>query len=354
MRLATPTVDTQLHCVRGYGSVVRLGGVLTAALALAACGQAQPPPRTDGRTAVWIDTDASVGEPDRDVGDGFALVQAFNSETVIVRGVSAVFGTTPLVRTWPITKDLVGRFGQEGIRAWRGAEGPHERQAPTEASEALATALGDESLTVIALGPLTNIASLLERAPALGRRMSRIVAVAGRRPGQRFTTGAVNTRGHRDLNVELDVQAMRIVLDSGVPLTLAPFELSSQVWIEASDLARLSEGPVAARFLAETSGPWLRLWQDVFDVQGFNPFDTLAVDIVASPEQSGCMEAVATIERGPDDDTEPRLQGTTSEEKAYLVVRAPGEADARDARPVTYCHTPDAAFKERLMDTLLR
>ena len=38
------------------------------------------------RTAVWIDADPAVGVKDRDVDDGFAMVQAFNSPEIAVRG----------------------------------------------------------------------------------------------------------------------------------------------------------------------------------------------------------------------------------------------------------------------------
>jgi inosine-uridine nucleoside N-ribohydrolase len=316
---------------------------------MAACFYAPVPPRGSG-TPVWVDTDPAIGEPDRDVDDGMALVQAFRSPTLDVRGVSVVFGNTPLVRAWPIAQDVVGRVGPEGFRPWRGAAGPDERDAPTEASEALATMLREERLTVILLGPATNIASMLRRDPALASRIEHIVAVAGRRPGQRFTTGTTNPRGHRDLNFELDVEAFRVILASGVPLTLAPFELSSQVWISEEDIHRLAAGPAHARFLADPARAWLRVWKEAFDVDGFNPFDTLAIDVVAHPGEAECEAGLAFIERHPDDETEARMQGTDSKEKDYLIVRPPNTGNGR---PVTYCHTPDEGFKERLMNTLL-
>jgi len=336
--------DGRLRSVAALVMLPLVGAWLTAA----GCGASSPPPSDASATAVWIDTDPALGEPERDVDDGYALVQAFKSEALDVRGVSATFGNVPLVRSWPITEDLVERFGPSGLRPWRGAAGAHERGAPTEATEALATALRSTPLTVIALGPLTNVASTLQRDPDLRERVVRVVAVAGRRPGQRFTTGTTNPRGHRDLNFELDVEAMRSILDSGVPLTLAPFELSSQVWITPEDIARLEAGPPAARALAEPSRDWVRVWQESFGVDGFNPFDTLAVDVVAHPGRIACVEGAASIEQGPDDATEARMQGTTADEKDYLIVR-----EGADGRRVTYCHTPDAGFKERLLSALL-
>ena len=47
-------------------------------------------------TPVWIDTDPSVARGGHEVDDGFALVQAFHSSALTVRGVSVVFGNAPL------------------------------------------------------------------------------------------------------------------------------------------------------------------------------------------------------------------------------------------------------------------
>ena len=77
---------------------------------------AQPGPQP-----VWIDTDPAVGVTDRDVDDGFALLQAFHSPEIALRGVSIVFGNAPLAQAWPIGLRIVGRFGPPAVRAYRGA-----------------------------------------------------------------------------------------------------------------------------------------------------------------------------------------------------------------------------------------
>src|SRR4051812_741099 len=156
---------------------------------------------------VWIDTDPAVGVKDRDVDDGFALLQAFNSPELAVRGVSVVFGNAPLAEGWPIGRRIVERFGPKGLRAYRGAASAAELPLDTPASRALASALAAEPLVIIALGPATNVAAVLKRHPELSARIVRVVAVAGRRPGQRFTTGTTNPAGHRDFNFELDPAA---------------------------------------------------------------------------------------------------------------------------------------------------
>jgi inosine-uridine nucleoside N-ribohydrolase len=299
---------------------------------------------------VWIDTDPAVGIKDRDVDDGFALVQAFNSPEIVVRGVSVVFGNAPLAQAWPIGRRIVQRFGPRGLAAYRGAASAEERGTETAASRALAAALRVEPLVVFVLGPATNVATVLANHPELAPRVVRVVAVAGRRPGQRFTTGTTNTAGHRDFNFELDPTAFQVLFDAHVPLTLTPFEISSAVWMTADDVTRLSHGPAAVRSMAGAARQWLGLWQRTFGVDGFNPFDTLAVARIVSPALVTCDRLPARIEERPDDVTEPRMQGARAATKAYLLVGP----ELAPAAPVEYCRTAAPAYKADLLRRLLR
>jgi inosine-uridine nucleoside N-ribohydrolase len=302
------------------------------------------------RVPVWIDTDPALGEPDRDVDDGFALIQAFKSPELDIRGISVVAGNAPLDRGLPIAARLVREFGPAGVKVHAGAAGAGERGRESAASLAMADALRAGPLTILALGPATNVATLLERHPDLASRIVRIVAVAGRRPGQRFTTGTLNERGHRDLNFELDPEAFRVILGSGVPLALTPFEISSKIWITAPDLDRLEAGGPAARALAGPARHWLDLWRKLFSVDGFNPFDTLAVAYAASPAGFTCETLPVDIRVLPDDVTEPGMQGTKVETKPYLLVSGTLDGVSRTA---IYCSTAPAGFKEHLLRRLV-
>lgn len=299
---------------------------------------------------MWIDTDPAIGEPERDVDDGFALLQAFRSPELDIRGISVVFGNAPLEQGLPIARRLAREWGQEALGVFGGAASALERGKENEATRALARALRREPLTILALGPATNLATVLELHPELAKRIVRIVAVAGRRPGQRFTTGAVNVKGHRDFNFELDPDAFRVLLASKVKLVLTPFEISSKVWIESPDIDRLEKGPAAARSLVTPARAWLGLWKRLFSVDGFNPFDTLAVGYVASSAGFFCESLPVEIQTLPDDVTEPGMQGTTVQSKPYLLVSASfKKAPAR----ALYCSNAPVRFKEDLFDRLL-
>jgi pyrimidine-specific ribonucleoside hydrolase len=295
---------------------------------------------------IWIDTDPAVGVADRDVDDGFALLQAFHSPELVLRGVSVVFGNAPLAQAWPIGLRIVGGFGPRGVRAYRGAAKAADLGVENAATRALAAALKRERLVILALGPATNVATVIRNQPALRGRIVRIVAVAGRRPGQRFTTGTTNPRGHRDFNFEEDPEAFRVLLASGVPLTLAPFEISSKVWLKTPELDAIARDDPKAGWIVAPARRWLALWTRTFGVDGFNPFDTLAVARVTSPSQLTCETLPARIDVLADDATEARVQGTAVTRKPYLLV---SREFAGSVPSVEYCYDVSAGFKPDLL-----
>ena len=326
-----------------------LAGGVAALLLVVACAVGRAAP---GGVPVWIDTDPALGEADRDVDDGLALVQAFRSPELEIRGVSVVFGNAPLERGLPIARRLVRDFGPPRLRVYRGAATAVDPPVETEASRALAAALRASPMTILALGPMTNVSAVLARHPELAGRMTRVIAVAGRRPGQRFTTGTTNPQGHRDFNLELDPRAFQRLLDSRVDVVLAPFEISAKVWLTAPDLDRLaSANAPSARALAGPARQWLALWGRLFGVDGFNPFDTLAVAYAISDKGFGCERLPARIDTLADDVTEPGVQGVKVDRKPYLL--ASNDLAGAAAR-VTYCASAPDGFKQDLLDRLTR
>src|SRR5262249_35714067 len=165
-------------------------------------------------------------------------------------------------------KEIVSRFAPVNMPVYAGASSAQELGRETDASRALATALKAERLTILALGPATNVATVLRNHAELARRVERIIAVAGRRPGQRFLTGQ-STHPFRDLNFELDPEAFQVILDSGVPLVLAPWEVSSKVWLTQADLDKLVASNPALSWLVEPASDWLTFWKQAFKVEGF-------------------------------------------------------------------------------------
>jgi inosine-uridine nucleoside N-ribohydrolase len=294
-----------------------------------------------GAQAVWIDTDPSVAIGGHEVDDGFALIQAFHSKEIAIRGVSVVFGNAPLHAAVPIAKTLLGMLAP-GMTAYAGAAGASQLGEPTAASRALTAALRNEKLTILAIGPLTNVATVLRVHPELAPQIVRIVAVAGRRPNQHFIVGPAGTRSLRDFNFEMDPDAFQVILDSKVSLVLAPWEISSKVWLTASDLSKLTGRSAALDWLYEPASDWLALWHKNFGADGFNPFDTLAIAAAVTPTLISCEMLPVRIESSPDD-TAP------GEFKPYLLV-----SKSFDSKySAQYCYEAKPEFKADLMRRLL-
>ncbi|MCB9727174.1 MAG: nucleoside hydrolase [Deltaproteobacteria bacterium] len=325
-------------------TLVALAGLL-GACAHAPARRAPEPSATAEPLAVWLDVDTAAGIPQRDIDDAVAMIQAFRSPELAVRGVSVVFGNAPLADALPIAAEVTARFGPPGLTVAAGAASADQLGTPTAATDALAAALTREPLVILALGPLTNVATLLQTHPELAPRITEVVAVAGRRPGQRFTTGTTNARGHRDFNFEKDPEAFRALLAGEVPLTLAPWEVSSKVWVTPVVLDGWSAGSPASRWLADAAPSWLALWEQTFGVSGFNPFDTLAIATVTRPDLLTCEVLPVDVRVGPDDVTDPAMQGGSDRpDKPYLVV----DPDGPGPRRARYCYDVDASFVDDL------
>lgn len=300
------------------------------------------------RRAVWIDADPACGVGTRvDVDDCFALLYALRSPALRVVAISTVFGNADLetvsktldaLLSQPLMLPL-GPTKRPAVHSGASRAGSAASRIETPASRALASALRAERLTLIALGPLTNVATLIAHHPELAARIDAIVAVAGTRPGQRILHPARTRLLHfHDLNFNLDPDAFETVLRSEVPLVLLPFEASSRILITARDLRRLDAAAGAARWLARLSQSWLAFWDHALGAAGFRPFDSLAVGWVSTPEHFTCSEETARI----------RQRRSLFVERGSLEVAE----TLKDGRPVLYCSDLSPAFKEELLDRL--
>ena len=235
-------------------------------------------------------------------------------------------------------------YGPPGLPIYAGAARAAQLGEETDASRAMAEALKQEKLTILALGPVTNVATVLKNHPELGEQIEAIIAVAGCRPNQHFVTGTKPHKPFRDFNFEQDAPAFQVLLDSNAPLVLAPWEVSSKVWLKEADLNSLAAGNPAAQWLAAPGQDWLAMWREKFDADGFNPFDTLAVAYVTSPDLIEWEELPVEIRLLPDDTSDK------PDTKPYLLVAK----EIPSKRLVRYCHTPKPSFKDDLMARLLK
>ncbi|MGH8429182.1 MAG: nucleoside hydrolase, partial [Solimonas sp.] len=119
-------------------------------------------PHRNRPSRVWIDTDAACTGGSADPDDCFAMLVLMSSPDVEIVGISTVFGNAPLSVVDRTTRDLVERVvGSSDSLVHSGSstalEG--ERTPSMEpAHAALERALERGPLTIVSLGPLTNVA----------------------------------------------------------------------------------------------------------------------------------------------------------------------------------------------------
>ena len=310
-----------------------------ALLPLPLCGQA--PAR------VWIDTDIIFDRFSRDVDDGLALMMAVQAERCDIQGISLVIDVAHGER---VARKLLGYYRPEGdLPLYRGADQAEDLGKPTPAVEAMAEALRQGSLTLLALGPLTNVATLLQLYPQLSDSIERIVFCGGRRsPHQHFQVGK-SKRYLPDYNVEMDPLATQWVLDSRVPLTLTGFEPASDVYLAKADLAPLSENQQPGdKWVWRQLRDWLFAWKVYLkSSRGFIPFDAATVGSFLYPEYFSREKNVrVSLQVAPND----CRMVVKADQKAYLAwSKVPNTGHICD-----YVFETLPAFRPLLLSAILR
>ena len=257
--------------------------------------------QADGsKQLIWIDSDPSCGlGATYDVDDCWAILRASNSNALKIVGISAVFGNASIDMTHSVSETLVNMINtnrDSGKLPVPVMGAKDEAQfSPSKATFELSEALSNERLIIVALGPLTNIAALIKHHPDLTKNIEKIIAVAGQTPGQTFHTGNSSLMHLHDLNFQKDTLAFKMVLESGIPVVLTPFELARQNKITEKELLESSRGDEVESWLAEISRPWLNFWKKYLGEDGFYPFDSMAIGHLIEPENISCSQQFAKV-----------------------------------------------------------
>ena len=210
------------------------------------------------RRRIIIDTDPGLDDA---VAILFALAAVDELE---VLGIVAVAGNLPLFETERNARRICALAGRPELPIYAGCERPLLRPLATadrihndprleavlpEAAMPLQAQHGVDflietlrsadlsTITLCALGPLTNIAMALVKAPEVVGKV-RELAVMG---GARFQLGNVTPAA--EFNIHVDPHAAAIVIDSGIPITMIPLDVTHQLITTEPRLAALQALP---------------------------------------------------------------------------------------------------------------
>ena len=250
---------------------------------------------------------------DCDVGvdDALALILAFHSSELEVKAVTGVNGNVPLDQVFeniqkvlylihPQHKPLIakgadrplkgksvyahsvhGKDGLGGAKIDRKEKETGWQTYPGLADE-LITKMAREypnELTLIATGPLTNLALALQKDSEGMRKLKEVVIMGG----------AVRTKGnitpHAEFNIFVDPLAAKIVFDSDLPTSLVPLDVTHQVFL-TSQMIEERLKPINnsfSRFVIEAIGYDLTAHRFLRGSELIYLHDPLAVGVVINP-----------------------------------------------------------------------
>jgi inosine-uridine nucleoside N-ribohydrolase len=146
-----------------------------------------------------------------------------------------------------------------------------------------------EELTIVAIGPLTNLAAVHREAPGLFDRVGRIVVMGG----AIWVPGNVSKRA-AEFNFYRDPKAAAEVLSWGVPTRLVPLDLTRQLRFDESHLARLEKRDIASTRLLSKILPYPMTHASESPAGSFLIHDVLAVATLIWPELF--LETELTVE----------------------------------------------------------
>lgn len=214
------------------------------------------------RRPVIIDTDPGVD-------DALALFLACASPELEIRAITTVAGNVGINRTTRNALQLTQLAGRAGIPVYRGAERPlrgtwttiedihgqnglgdvdlpatprPESGPAIDALIALLENAAPASITMILIGPQTNLALALQQKPGIANAIREIAVMGGS-----LNPEAGNATRFAEFNIHVDPVAADIVLRAGRPMIWAPLEVARQASVDSMwiDLLRAVGRPCA-------------------------------------------------------------------------------------------------------------
>lgn len=239
-------------------------------------GTAAPP------MPIILDTDIGT-----DIDDAFALALVLRSPELNLVGVTTVSGDTRARAA--IAAKMLREAGRANIPVYAGPPGKTLPCAqcrwaagflsPNLHNGGAVRYLDDQfnrrpgELTLVTIGPLTNIAALLKRDPAVAKKIKQIVMMGGSlRRG--YAPGSGPTP---EYNIAADIPAAQAVFSSGIPILAAPLDVTAELQLEAADRQKIFslQTPVAAALAA-----LCKLWGQPTPTL----FDPMAVGLLLDPK----------------------------------------------------------------------
>ena len=252
--------------------------------------------------------------------DAIALLLALASPELQVLGVTTVAGNQTLEKTTANAIRVLDHVGRADVPVAAGASRPLVRElrvaahvhgesgldgpalpppsrAPerTHAADWTAGVVGahPRPITLVATGPLTNVALFLAHYPELAGRLERIVLMGG-------AVGQGNVTPAAEFNIWVDPEAASRVFQSGVDLTMVGLDVTHRALMTPAHAQQLSHAGRAGRLIAELYGFYAQFHQRDYGWDGAPVHDAVAVAYVIEPSLLTTTYCGVVVDTGPE------------------------------------------------------
>jgi inosine-uridine nucleoside N-ribohydrolase len=172
---------------------------------------------------------------------------------------------------------------------------PSRRPEPGHAIDWIASmvAANPRPITLVATGPLTNIALFMARYPELETRLERIVLMGG-------AIAEGNTTPAAEFNIWADPEAAHRVFQSGLDLTMVGLDVTHQALMTPVHVERLSGAGRAGSLVADLYSFYARFHRRQYDWDGAPVHDAVAMAHVIDATLLSTKHCGVIVDTGPE------------------------------------------------------
>lgn len=181
----------------------------------------------------------------------------------------------PLIKQREVAEEIHGETGLDGPAL---PELPAKEPAEAHAVDVIIDKVlnSNHDVTLVATGPLTNVALAIKKEPGILSKIQEIVLMGGGTFGN-WTPAA-------EFNIYVDAEAAKIVFDSGVPITMFGLDVTHQAIATRELMDRFGDiGNPVARFAADLLEFFLKTNEKVFGLEGGPIHDACTIAYLINP-----------------------------------------------------------------------
>lgn len=209
------------------------------------------------------------------------LMKFFDKQVPIAKGAA-----TPLIVEPVDASDIHGETGMDGYDF----EDPDEsllldEHAVTAMKREILTS--DEPVTLVPIGPLTNIALLFRTYPEVKQNIKEIIMMGG-------STGRGNSSVMAEFNIYADPEAAKIVFASGVPIAMAGLDVGLKALVYPEDSEVLKDMNKTGNMIYHL----FKKYRGGSFNQGLKMYDSCAVAYLLKPELFEVAHSYVDVELG--------------------------------------------------------